>query len=219
MCKRNQRAIKALLVVILLFFMVWFSLPMAALRVRDSAVMVHIEVCGFHYGQASGVIIDKGVILTAGHVVRSAEVIHITTDDGVELVSTEFIKADDIDLGLIIFDSNEVLPHSKLSFCEPYVGQTVFGIGSRYGLFNSFFKGVTSAKGKLVPMFGNKGLLQLDIAGNPGDSGCAIYNRWGSVVGILVGGGGDGITFCVPSKICKLFLTKYKVDKAFKDAK
>ena len=219
MCKRNKRAVKVALLAMLLFLMIWFSIPMTALRVRDSVVMVRVESGGFPRGQASGVIIGQGIILTAGHVVRDANSIDISTEDGRRLVSTKFIKAENTDLGLIIFDCNDVLPQSRLSFCETFIGQTVFGIGSKYGLFNSFFKGFVGDKHVLSPCFGSKGLILLDATGNPGDSGCPVFNRWGNIVGIVVGGRLQGVTLIVPAKICRLFVKQYKANKAMKECK
>ena len=227
MCKRDRKAIKALLVIVLLFSMFWYSIPMAAMRVYDSVVMVHIyqrDYMGGNYyprGMASGVVIDEGIILTAKHVIDDADKITITTADGIELVSKEFIEADDTDLGLIIFDANDMPPQSEISRLPTFIGQTVFGIGCRFNLNHSFFKGVIGTVSRSVPFFGDKNLTQLDIAGNPGDSGCAIFNRFGGVVGILVGGkrGADGITFIVPARICRLFLNQYKADKAMENAK
>jgi len=69
----------------------------------------------------------------------------------------------------------------------------------------------------LLEVFGSKQVIQLDIAGNPGDSGCGIFNRWGNVVGILVGGGGNGITFIVPAKVARLFLNQFYANKAMKE--
>jgi len=217
MCKRNGRAVKVALLAISLFLMVWFSIPFAALRVRDSVVTVHIWSDGFLRGQASGVIVDNGIILTARHVVNDANEIQITTDNGKRFMSTEFYEAANTDLGLIIFDADGELSKSRLSFCEAFVGQTVFGIGSRYGLNNSFFQGVIGKLSRSIPTFGSKQVIQLDIAGNPGDSGCGIFNRWGNVVGILVGGGGNGITFIVPAKVARLFLNQFYANKAMKE--
>jgi len=216
-CKRNKRAVKVALFAILVFLIVWFSIPFTALRVRDSAVMVYVWQDGSPTRVGSGVVVDDGVILTARHVVDGANEIHITTDDGEQIISTEFYKADDTDLGLIIFDCNDMPPKVRLSFCELFVGQTVFGIGSRFILNNSFFQGFVGAKNRLSYTFGSKGLTQLDIAGNPGDSGCGIFNRWGNVVGIVVGRRSQGITFIIPAKVCRCFVAKYKADKAMKE--
>lgn len=220
MCKRNERAVKAALLAVLVFLIVWLSIPITAYRARDSVVTVYIWSYGFPRGQASGVVIDDGVILTARHVVEDATFIEIITDEGTRLESTEFYEADDTDLGLIVFDCNDMPSKSRLSFCGPFVGQTVFGIGSRYGLSNSFFQGFIGSAKRFIPFFGGKGMIQLDIAGNPGDSGCPIYNRFGGIVGILVGGRvyADGITYIVPSKICRLFLDQYQADKAMREA-
>jgi len=209
MCKRNGRAVKIALLAIFLFLIVWFSIPFTALRVRDSVVMVHIESYGFPAGLASGVIVDDGIILTARHVVKDADKIWITLDDGTQLVSTEFYEAEDTDLGLIIFDANDAPPEARLSFFEPFIGQT-------YGLFNSFFKGFVGAKDRLVYYFGSKRMIQLDLAGNPGDSGCPVFNRFGRIAGIVVGGRPDGITFIVPAKTCRLFLNVYYADRAMR---
>lgn len=221
MCKRSKGAVWVALIAILLFLMVHFSIPMTALRVRDSVVTVHVLQGGFPAWMGSGVIVDDGVILTARHVVEDADEIWITTDDGVQLTSTEFYEADDTDLGLIIFDCNDMPPQSRLSLFKPFVGQNVFGIGSRFGLNNSFFQGFVGSAKRWIPLFGGKGLIQLDIAGNPGDSGCPIYNRWGNVVGILVGGRryADGVTYIVSAKIARLFLAQYEADKDMREAK
>ena len=226
MNKRGQNILSVLLVIVLLFFAtVWFSIPMTAMRVDDSVVMVHIYTRNYsdsyvQRGMASGVIIDDDIILTAKHVIEGADKIVITTIDGVEFTSKEFVEADDIDLGLIIFDANDML-QSNITRLPSFIGQTVFGIGCRFNLNHSFFKGVIGTVSRSVPFFGDKNLMQLDIAGNRGDSGCPIYNRWGGIVGILVGGKtyADGVTFIVPAKICRLFLNQYKADRAFREAK
>jgi len=149
--------------------------------VRDSVVMVHIEIGGYPAWRSSGVVIDDGVILTARHVVENAEDAYITTDDGTKIHATRFIEADDTDLGLIIFDCNDCISPTKLSWFPTFVSQKVFGIGSRFGLKNSFFVGAVGKKRVNAFLFGNKRLVQLDIAGNPGDSGCGIFNRWGNL--------------------------------------
>jgi len=221
MCKCNKKAVKAVLLAIFLFLIVWFSIPFTVYRVRDSVVMVHIEIDGLPAWMGSGVVIDDGIILTARHIVKDAEEAYITTDDGTKIHATRFIEADDTDLGLIIFDCNDMPPKSRLSFFKPFVGQNVFGTGSRFGLHNSFFQGFVGSAKRFIPFFGGKGLIQLDIAGNPGDSGCPVFNRWGNVVGILVGGRryADGVTYIVPSKIAKLFLNQYYADEAMRKAK
>ena len=221
MLKRDRRALKSLLVIVLLFFMFWFSIPMTASRVKDSVVTVHVWQNGRRAWMGSGVIVDNGIVLTARHIVDGADKIRITTDEGVEIISTDFVEADDTDLGLIIFDSNDILPQSSISIFRPFVGQDVFGIGSRYGLNNSFFQGFVGTVLREVPFFGSKAMTQLDIAGNPGDSGCPIYNRWGNIVGVLVGGRSyaDGVSYIVPAKICRLFLNQYKANTAMLEAK
>ncbi len=221
MNKRGQSILSVLLVIVLLFFaMVWFSIPMTAMRVDDSVVMLQITQNNRPTWMGSGVIIDDGIILTAKHVVDDADEITITTIDGIKLFSKEFIEADNIDLGLVIFDANNI-SQSNITKLPPFMGQTVFGIGCRFRLNHSFFKGVIGTVSRSVPFFGDKNLIQLDIAGNRGDSGCPIYNRWGGIVGILVGGKryADGVTFIVPAKICRLFVNQYKADRAFKEAK
>lgn len=220
MCKRNKRAVRFALIAILLFLIVHFSIPMTAHRVRDSVVMV--RVCNKEWPpikHGSGVVVGKGVLLTAGHLIKDANSVNIFLDDKTEIKAFEFYKTDLTDLGLIVFDCNDMPPKSRLSFCESFIGQTVFGISSRYKLQNSFFKGVISAKYRTISLFGKKEILQLDIGTNSGDSGGPIFNRWGLVVGIIVGKQSDNIGYVIPAKIAKLFLAQYRADEAMRKAK
>jgi len=167
MCKRNRCVVKVGLLAVFLFLMVWFSIPFTTQRVRDSVAKV--EVVRWHsQGMASGVVVGDGIILTARHVVKDAVFIKIIMDNGQVFKSTEFYEADNTDLGLIIFDANEMPDSLSLSGFPIFVGQKVFGIGSGLGFNNRLFEGVVSSLSRSIPLFGNKGLTQLDIAGNPG---------------------------------------------------
>jgi len=190
-------------------------------QVQDSVVM--ISVGDEYYGwSGSGVIISNdGLILTAGHVLNDAYADDITVylADGtsVKVVSTYVEDKSLVDIGLLRIDLSD-LPVSKrnLSFCTfgtAGVGEQVFAIGEPFGLVQSVTAGIVSKLNRKDDFFGSVSLLQTDCPLNPGNSGCPLFNMYGEVVGICIGGiiYSDGIGFCVPSSICSLVIDKYLI--------
>jgi serine protease Do len=141
--------------------------------------------------EGSGVIIDpSGIILTAGHVVRGAERLQVTLENGDKL-SGKVLGADDgTDLAVVKVNSGKPLPAAMLGDADTLkTGAFALAIGSPFGLEHSVSVGHVSALGRQVPRADAEGrryrnLIQTDAAINRGNSGGPLIDIEGKVVGI-----------------------------------
>ena len=169
-------------------------------------------------GIGSGVLISEEChVLTAAHVVRGADEIVVKTQDGkmrpAELLFSE--TGADIALLKLMAPAPE-LKHAELGDSDRLVvGQSVYAIGSPYGLENSFSVGHISGfrsfdryyDGSIQAKF-----IQTDAAINMGNSGGPLLNSKAQVIGIAsqilsVSGGFQGIGFIVPINTAKKLLS------------
>jgi len=164
----------------------------------------------------SGVIIDpeRGVIITNDHVIRNADVITITLNDGrrlqAKLVGSD--SASDIAVLKIAAKNLHSLPTADSDKLE--VGDFVVAIGNPFGL-NSFgnsqsatFGIVSATQRSDLNIEGVENFIQTDAAINPGNSGGALINVQGELVGINTAiismyGGSVGIGFAIPINMVK----------------
>lgn len=145
-------------------------------------------------GLGSGVIIDdKGDILTSLHVVANSINIHITFADGTQS-SAQVVAADPtIDIAVLQPDQlPQVLVPAVLGNPGALrVGDEAFVVGNPFGLYSSMSAGVISGFNRsFQPEHSDQaleGLIQIDAAVNPGNSGGPLINRYGQVVGIVTG--------------------------------
>jgi serine protease Do len=157
-------------------------------------------------GGGSGVIITAdGFMLSSAHVVTGADGrSRATFRDGRE-VGTRVVGADPLsDLAVLRADSGG-LPAAELGDAEQLrVGQLVVAIGNPMGFAGSVTAGVVSALGRSLPTaHGSAGrlvenVIQTDAALNPGNSGGALANGLGRVVGINTAVAGVGLGLAVP---------------------
>ena len=194
----------------LLFFAAYqyYRLPNVVDRVRSSVVYIQVQGVDGDRWSGSGVVVGDGLILTASHVIDDANMVTIISDDGGKIKSSEFFMSKDlnnVDLGLIVV--SETNRPATLSWDDVEIGDTVFAVGSPYGLQNSLTVGVFSAYDRIVQ---DERLYQLDMSGNPGMSGCPVFNRYGSVIGILVRGAHCGIALVVPIEMCRVIVGVYE---------
>ena len=173
-------------------------------------------------GLGSGVVVDTdGHILTNYHVVSGNDTVTVTFSDGTvgeaEVVGTD--PGNDIAMIKVEVDDASVLKPAKLGDSEAIeVGVTVAAIGNPFGLDGSFTTGVISGLDRTLPSSADgrpiRGLLQTDTAVNPGNSGGALINMEGEVVGINTaienpnGAGFAGVAYAVPINTPKRFLTE-----------
>lgn len=163
-------------------------------------------------GSGSGVIIrEDGYIVTNNHVVNGASEIEVMTDDQktykAELVGTDPVT----DVALIKIDGQN-LPTLVLGDSDKLrIGEWVLAIGSPYGLTSTITAGIVSAKGRSLAdnrEFKIESFIQTDAAVNPGNSGGALVNIKGELVGINTAiysntGSYAGCSFAVPVNMAR----------------
>jgi S1-C subfamily serine protease len=141
----------------------------------------------------SGVVIDSaGDILTALHLVAKATVIQVTFADGT--VSTAQITgstpADDIAVLQADNPPATITPAVLGNPRSVAVGSEAYVLGSPFGLYGSFSSGVVSGLNRTFQLADGtqlQGMIQVDAAVNPGNSGGPLVNRYGQVIGIVSG--------------------------------
>ena len=157
-------------------------------------------------GGGSGVVITPdGFMLTSAHVVAGTDgKVEATFVDGRE-VSAEVVGADPLsDLAVLRSDAAELVS-AELGDAERLrVGQLVVAIGNPHGFAGSVTAGVVSALGRSLPVRSRaagrivENVIQTDAALNPGNSGGALADGRGCVVGINTAVAGVGLGLAVP---------------------
>jgi serine protease Do len=157
-------------------------------------------------GGGSGVVITPdGFMLTSAHVVAGTDrKVEATFVDGRE-VAAEVVGADPLsDLAVLRSDAADLVP-AELGDAERLrVGQLVVAIGNPHGFAGSVTAGVVSALGRSLPVRSRaagrivENVIQTDAALNPGNSGGALADGRGCVVGINTAVAGVGLGLAVP---------------------
>lgn len=158
-------------------------------------------------GGGSGVVITPdGFVLTNAHVVgsRRAPTVRASFTDGREL-RAEVVGTDPLsDLALLRVDDAALTPASLGDAAGLRVGQLVVAIGNPHGFAGSVTAGVVSALGRSLPVGDGSmrrvidDVIQTDAALNPGNSGGALVDGRGKVVGINTAVAGVGLGLAVP---------------------
>ena len=163
-------------------------------------------------GAGSGVIISPdGYIVTNNHVVEGADELTVTLDDNREY-SARIIGTDtSTDLALIKIDGKD-LPTLPIGDSDKLkVGEWVLAVGNPFNLNSTVTAGIVSAKARSLGAHGSNGIesfIQTDAAVNPGNSGGALVNTKGELIGINAAiasrtGSYEGYSFAIPSNIAK----------------
>ncbi|MFY7697894.1 MAG: Do family serine endopeptidase [Legionella sp.] len=164
----------------------------------------------------SGVVIDpsNGIIITNDHVIRNANIITVTLNDGRRLKAKLIGGDSETDVAVLKIDAKNLksLPIADSDKIE--VGDFVIAIGNPFGL-NSFGNSQSATFGIISAMNrsdlnieGIENFIQTDAAINPGNSGGALVNAKGELVGINTAiislyGGNVGIGFAIPINMAK----------------
>lgn len=160
-------------------------------------------------GLGSGVIVKKVkntyYILTNNHVVEKADEMKVVLNDKSEFDATLVGRDERLDLALIEIDSDgKELPVAVIGDSDQlFVGDWVMAVGSPFGYMSTVTAGIVSAKGRRGPDSNISDFIQTDAAINSGNSGGALVNLNGEVVGINTWiatktGDSAGLGFSIP---------------------
>ena len=164
-------------------------------------------------GSGSGVIIrPDGYIVTNNHVVEGASKIEVTLNNNKTYEATLVGTDPATDVALIKVDAQglPVIPFGNSDNLR--LGEWVIAIGSPYDLRSTITAGIVSAKGRSMPNYNGEfkieSFIQTDSAVNPGNSGGALVDKAGNLVGINTAivsqtGSYTGYSFAIPSNIVK----------------
>lgn len=164
-------------------------------------------------GLGSGVIVDPdGLILTNYHVIRGADRIQVMLADGRQRNAVIVGSDEATDLTVLRIDLTD-LPEAR--FGDPnalQIGDVVLAIGNPYGIGQTVTQGIVSALGRYgLNLNTYEKYIQTDAAINEGNSGGALINARGELIGINSGlysksGGSTGIGFAIPIDVAKFVL-------------
>lgn len=161
----------------------------------------------------SGVIIsNNGYIVTNNHVIKDADVLEITLDDR-RTFEAKVIGADPTtDIALLKIEGKNFPYLSWGNSDNLRVGEWVLAVGNPFNLASTVTAGIVSAKARSINILNKRtaieAFIQTDAAVNPGNSGGALVNTQGELVGINTAiasptGSFSGYSFAVPERIAR----------------
>ncbi|MEZ4786851.1 MAG: trypsin-like peptidase domain-containing protein [Flavobacterium haoranii] len=161
-------------------------------------------------GTGSGVIISEdGYIATNNHVIQDATQLEVTLNNN-KTYKAKLVGTDSkMDIALLKIDADEKLPYMVFGDSEAIkVGEWVLAVGNPYNLNSTVTAGIVSAKARDLSNSGLQSFIQTDAAVNPGNSGGALVNTRGELIGINTmisspTGSYAGYSFAVPSNITR----------------
>ncbi len=164
-------------------------------------------------GLGSGVIIDaaKGYVLTNNHVISQAQKISIQLNDGREFDAKLIGSDDQSDIALLQIQGGSKLTQIAIADSDKLrVGDFAVAVGNPFGLGQTATSGIVSALGRSgLNLEGLENFIQTDASINRGNSGGALLNLNGELIGINTailapGGGSVGIGFAIPSNMAQI---------------
>ena len=161
----------------------------------------------------SGVVLTPdGYIVTNNHVVEGADEVEVTFNNKVKKIATIIGTDPTTDLALIKVDASDL---EYLTFGDSdnvRIGEWVLAVGNPFNLTSTVTAGIVSAKARNLSILGEgtsvESFIQTDAAVNPGNSGGALVNTKGELVGINAAiashtGSFEGYSFAIPSNIVR----------------
>ncbi|KFX03491.1 serine endoprotease DegQ [Pectobacterium betavasculorum] len=163
-------------------------------------------------GLGSGVIIDaaKGYVLTNNHVINNADKIRVQLNDGREYDAKLIGRDEQTDIALLqVNDAKNLIAVKMADSDQLRVGDFAVAVGNPFGLGQTATSGIISALGRSgLNLEGLENFIQTDASINRGNSGGALVNLNGELIGINTailapGGGNIGIGFAIPSNMAQ----------------
>lgn len=199
------------------------SYSAAVHRAAPAVVNVYNRgLAGTHHNQltlGSGVIMDqRGYILTNKHVINDADQIIVALQDG-HIFEALLVGSDTLtDLAVLKINANTSLPVIPINPQRiPHIGDVVLAIGNPYNLGQTITQGIISATGRIgLNPTGRQNFLQTDASINHGNSGGALVNSLGELMGINTlsfdksndGDTPEGIGFAIPFQLATKIMDK-----------
>jgi len=165
----------------------------------------------YNMGAGSGVIIgSEGYIVTNNHVIEDADNIEVVLNDSRKFTAKVIGRDPNTDIALVKIDAKD-LPYLTWGNSESLkLGEWVLAVGNPFNLTSTVTAGIVSAKSRSIGIMSGQmpleSFIQTDAAVNPGNSGGALVNASGELVGINAAiasrtGSYSGYSFAVPSSI------------------
>lgn len=168
----------------------------------------------------SGVIISTdGYIITNNHVVEGAEKLSVTLNNNKSYEATVVGRDPSSDIAVIKIDEKNLPAITWGNSEDVHIGQWVIAVGNPFDLTSTVTAGIVSAKARNINLLGGdnkngeeifpvESFIQTDAAVNPGNSGGALVNTRGELIGVNTAiasrtGAFSGYSFAVPSTIAK----------------
>ncbi|OGO74662.1 MAG: serine endoprotease DegQ, partial [Chromatiales bacterium RIFOXYA1_FULL_46_5] len=168
-------------------------------------------------GLGSGVIIDakKGYVVTNHHVINEASDIQVTLKDGRSYKAKKIGEDPESDIALLQIEADDLKQLELADSDALRVGDFTIAIGNPFGLGQTVTSGIVSALGRGgLGIEGYEDFIQTDAAINSGNSGGALVNLKGQLIGIntaILGpnGGNIGIGFAIPANMMKNLVAQF----------
>lgn len=166
-------------------------------------------------GLGSGVILSEdGYIVTNNHVIDNAEKLEVLLNDNSTYEATVIGTDEATDLALIKIDASGLSPITFGDSEAVKIGEWVLAVGNPFGFNSTVTAGIVSAKARSLGQnsrngrMGIESFIQTDAALNPGNSGGALVNLKGELIGINSAiysntGSYSGFSFAIPTSIVK----------------
>ena len=161
-------------------------------------------------GTGSGVIISPdGYIITNNHVIDGSDKLSVTLNDNRTLEATIVGTDPKTDIALLKIETDDILPYTTFGDSDTAkIGEWVLAVGNPFNLTSTVTAGIISAKSRDLSGDSSQSFIQTDAAVNPGNSGGALVNTNGELIGINTAitsqtGSYIGYSFAVPSNIAK----------------
>lgn len=188
------------------------ALSRVALLARPSVVSVQTVMSQSfdrqRRGSGSGVIIDsRGYIVTSAHVLEEAREVEVTLSDHRRFQADIVGKDPKTDVAVLRISATNLTPIKIADSSSVQVGHLVLAIGNPFRLSQTVSKGIVSATGRAnldIEGMEYQNFIQTDAPTNPGNSGGALVNTRGELIGIntaIAGESGqfEGVAFATPS--------------------
>lgn len=168
-------------------------------------------------GVGSGVIItEDGYIITNNHVIENSDKIMVTLNDKRKFEAKLIGTDPNTDIALLKIDTEGLQPIEYGNSDDVVLGEWVLAVGNPYNLTSTVTAGIISAKARaLGDKMNLESFLQTDAAVNPGNSGGALVNAKGELIGINTAiqsptGSYSGYSFAVPVNVARKVVSDLK---------